>query len=196
MLEALLEEPLLDLEMTCHTEDSGSKARKTSNSTPSVVPCRILLVIYGPSRLFEEIGDFFQDYDTYLQDPLDCERDVKYYNPHRLSSGDMVSCPMTSALRDIADSAFKVEELPSQPDSLDLLDSQQDLPEADQPAPIQTPLKRYSRLLMKRDNFLADKHYSHQKQALTFMLQRERGWTFESNKLELWDIRYSDGRYW
>lgn len=196
MFEALLEEPLIELEMKCQFRDAGSNTRKTSSFTPLVVQCQISFVIYGPSHLFEDVGDFFQGYDMYLQDPFDCDRDVKYYNPHRLSSKDLLLCPLTSALRDMTNSALEVEELPSQPESLDLLDSHQDLPEAAQPAAIQTSLKRYSRPQAITNEYIAKQSTSHQKQALTFMLQREKGWTFEPGKSDLWDIRYSRGKYW
>ncbi len=109
-----------------------------------MVPCSLWIIIYGLAYLYEDLGDFFQDYDIYLQDPRGCDRDVRYCNPHRLSSIDLASCPMTSelGLQEAPFGAFNLEDAPRQPDLLTILDSQGDLPEAPQPDAIQTPLKR------------------------------------------------------
>jgi hypothetical protein len=94
--------------------------------------------------LFEELGTFFQDYDIYLQDPLGCDLDVRYCNPHRLSTMDLASCPMTSTLgpsRNLLE-AFDLQAVPRHSDLLTILDVHENLPEASQPCAIQTPLKR------------------------------------------------------
>ncbi|KAH6619377.1 SNF2 family N-terminal domain-containing protein [Chaetomium sp. MPI-SDFR-AT-0129] len=62
-----------------------------------------------------------------------------------------------------------LEDIPNRPDLLDLLSHGDELEEAQQPALICTELKK------------------HQKQALTFMLRRERGWTFEEKQTDLWE---------
>jgi hypothetical protein len=107
-------------------------------------PCSLLLIIYGPACLCDDVGSFFQDHDIYLQDPLGRELDVRYYNPHRLSSMDLASCPMTSKLelQEATLGAFNLEEAPRQPDLLSVLDSQEDLREAPQPDAIHTTLER------------------------------------------------------
>ncbi|KAG7402596.1 putative global transactivator [Fusarium oxysporum f. sp. rapae] len=61
-----------------------------------------------------------------------------------------------------------VEDIGRQPDLPDEIRSHDDLEEAAQPEFIKTPLKR------------------HQKQALTFMLQREPGWTSSDEELGVW----------
>jgi SWI/SNF-related matrix-associated actin-dependent regulator of chromatin subfamily A3 len=52
----------------------------------------ISAILYGPEWLSEDIGAFCQDSEIYLQDPLGCDRDVLYCNPHRLSSDQGVCC--------------------------------------------------------------------------------------------------------
>lgn len=95
-------------------------------------------------NLSEELGTFFQDYDIYLQDPLDCDLDVRYCNPHRLSSVDLASCPMTSNLNSVKDvlEAFDLQAAPRHSELLAILDAHEDLPEASQPCAIQTLLER------------------------------------------------------
>ena len=144
LLQALLDEASLTLQVTCMFGDRKVENRKTRIYLPCIVPCSLLIILYGPAYLYEELGDFFQDYDIYLQDPRGCNLDVRYCNPHRLSSVDLASCPMTSelGLQGAAFGAFNLEEAPRQPDLLAILDSQGDLPEAPQPDAIQTPLER------------------------------------------------------
>jgi len=36
--------------------------------------------------MFDDIGTFCQECELYLQDPIGCELNVPYRNPHRLSS--------------------------------------------------------------------------------------------------------------
>lgn len=50
-------------------------------------------IVYGPFNLFEDVGDFAQHCDLYLQDPVGCACNVPYLNPHRLSNSG--APPMT-----------------------------------------------------------------------------------------------------
>jgi hypothetical protein len=104
----------------------------------------VSIILYGPHGLTENVGEFFQDVDMYLQDPQGCDWDVTYCNPHRLSSLDMDSCPMTSELSrpgtELDPSLFQT--IPSESDVLEVLDAHQDPPEAPQPELIRSSLKR------------------------------------------------------
>jgi len=144
LIQALLDEESLQLQVTCVIGDEKVENRKMRRFVPCVVPCSLFIIIYGPAYLCEELGDFFQDYDIYLQDPQGCDLDVRYCNPHRLSSIDLTSCLMTSelGLQGTPLGAFNLEEAPQQPELLAILNSQGDLPEAPQPDAIQTPLER------------------------------------------------------
>ncbi|KAI0543265.1 SNF2 family N-terminal domain-containing protein [Xylaria digitata] len=57
---------------------------------------------------------------------------------------------------------------------LDALKSRDDLHEAQQPTAIRSTLKR------------------HQKQALTFMVQREKGWNFDQEYIDIWEAHHTD----
>jgi hypothetical protein len=104
----------------------------------------VSIILYGPQGLIENVGEFFQDVDMYLQDPQGCDWDVTYCNPHRLSSLNMNDFPMTFELSrpgtELDQSLFQT--IPSESDVLDVLDAHQDLPEAPQPEPIRSLLKR------------------------------------------------------
>lgn len=101
------------------------------------------ITIFGPLELFEEIGSFFQEHNVYLQDPLQCDRHVRYCNPHRLSSMDLERCIWTSDLGKITTQLFEVTSTVPIPEILDVIASTQELPEAEQPQSIRTALARY-----------------------------------------------------
>ncbi|KAI1748343.1 SNF2 family N-terminal domain-containing protein [Xylaria castorea] len=170
MLQAILDEPTVRLQVSCILEDDdGEKAKKRIRSTSRTISCSLNFVLYGPLDLSEELGTFFQSYDIYLQDPRHCDWDVRYCNPHRLSSTDFMSLPMTSEINSSLDfmELGTPEILPERSELLAILDTNEELAEAPQPDAIKTSLER------------------HQKQALTFMLRREQGWAFDSSK-DIW----------
>lgn len=119
-----------------------------------------------------ELATWLEESEIFLQDPRECRpfgRDAVYHNPQRLSAAlDPTSCITVSELvskrqqqQEIL-APFTLQDLPLPPDVLDVLNSHIDLTEAPQPPAVRTLLG------------------SHQKQALTFMLQRERGWAYGS----------------
>ncbi|PMD50139.1 uncharacterized protein K444DRAFT_546687 [Hyaloscypha bicolor E] len=179
LLQALLDETSLTLQVKCKFGDEQVVHPNLRRRLPCMRPCSLLIIIYGSACLCEDVGSFFQDHDIYLQDPRGCELDVRYCNPHRLSSMDLGSCPMTSKLGLQGDpiGAFNLEEAPQQPDILAILDSQEDLLEAPQPDAILADLER------------------HQKQALTFMLQREQGWAFNGQTPDIWEMKKTSQGY-
>jgi hypothetical protein len=143
LLQAILDETSLRIQVTCIPDDRNNGARKTVGLLPRLIACSLSIILYGPKELFEEIGTFFQDYDIYLQDPLDCDLNVRYCNPHRLSSTDLSLCPMTHDLQTNILEAFEIQPTSCHSALLDMLDPQEDLPEASQPAEIRTQLERY-----------------------------------------------------
>ncbi|KAE8552362.1 hypothetical protein EYB25_006256 [Talaromyces marneffei] len=169
LLQAILDETSIRIQVTCVLDDLDNRARKPAGLLPQLISCSLSINLYGPKELFEEIGTFFQDYDIYLQDPVDCDLNVRYCNPHRLSSTDPLLCPMTHDLQTNILEAFEIKPNSPHSELLDILDPQEDLSEASQPPEIHTQLER------------------HQKQALSFMLRREQGWNFDSSSGDLWD---------
>ncbi|KAI0190821.1 SNF2 family N-terminal domain-containing protein [Astrocystis sublimbata] len=169
LLEAIFEEPTVRLQISCTLEDdSEAKAKRRIRSTRTI-PCSLNFILYGPLSLCEELGAFFQSYDIYLQDPRHCDWEVKYCNPHRLSSTDFVLLPMTSEISSIMNitELGSSEIIPERSELLAILNANEELAETPQPDAIKTSLER------------------HQMQALTFMLRREQGWAFDSSK-DIW----------
>ncbi|WAO86157.1 Helicase ATP-binding domain-containing protein [Fusarium falciforme] len=172
MIQSLLEDETLDLYVSCTIPDSQSPTQQKTRSSP--LQCTLEITVYGPSDLFDEIGEWFEEYQVYLQDPRECHIDVKYYNPHRLSSDDFASCDLVSEVVSRGSKILHLESIPQQKDLLDDLDSQDDLEETAQPTVIKRSLRK------------------HQKQALTFMLRREQGWAFYDQRPDVWEMREND----
>lgn len=95
------------------------------------------IVVYGPSNLFDDIGDFFQDNGYYLQEPRDCDRNVPYRNPHSLSGEDNV-VPLTFDLGKEEEDLIAAKA----PDILAGLETVEILPEDQDPPGLTTPLYR------------------------------------------------------
>nr|KAH0541367.1 hypothetical protein FGG08_004131 [Glutinoglossum americanum] len=170
ILRGFSEEQIIDLQLLCTIESNqrawDSKASKSKLSNP---PAYVSAIVYGPLDLFEDVGKFVEECGMYLQDPRGCDRNVKYRNPHRLSGLDP-DVPMTSELVQLTISHEKAR---NPVDLLAGLESDEFLPEADTPSALRTVL------------------YKHQKQALSFMLRRERGWEFRIPQKDLWSIGVS-----
>jgi hypothetical protein len=141
----LQSEAELDLQLICtidFSRSSGAGKRTSSRLPTHTVPCTISIIIYGPFEMLTDIGDFFQTCEIYLQDPSDCDRNVRYCNPHRLSSTNLISCPWTSELKANRNNLVEMKPISPLPELLDVLESSEKLPEAIQPDAIRTRLER------------------------------------------------------
>lgn len=145
IIQALLDAPSLQFQVTCTVDDLPSQpAMIASRLGPVSVPCTLSVIVYGPKNMCENVGDFFQEIDMYLQDPKCCNLNVKYCNPHRLSSLNLDECPMTSDLDASVlhlDTAL-FEDVSRETGLLEIFDSSQNLPEAPQPQAILPCLKK------------------------------------------------------
>ncbi|KAK2611706.1 hypothetical protein N8I77_005031 [Diaporthe amygdali] len=169
MIQGLLEEPTVELEVSCSIDGPNTSA--SSDRSITQVSCSLAITVYGPFGLFDDIGTWLQDYRVHLQDPVDVERQgVKYCNPHRLSVEDINSCPLVSTCVFQNSKLSRLQEIENRPDFLDILSSHADLEEASQPKAVRTSLQK------------------HQRQALTFMLNREKGWIFDKDG-DIWMVR-------
>ncbi|OTA67438.1 hypothetical protein K449DRAFT_365300 [Hypoxylon sp. EC38] len=172
MIQGLLDEPTLNLHVNCvlNLQPTKSKSFRTSK----LLPCTLEVTVYGPLELYEEIGSWFQEYEIYLQDPRICHLDLRYCNPQRLSSDDLGSCPFVSEVIGLTSSLILSQHVAEQTDILDILDNSTDLAETPQPEALRATLKR------------------HQKQALTFMLGREKGFIFAEGCKDIWETVDND----
>lgn len=143
VLQALLDEASLELQVSCSFEDDSFQSKKKQKGFQGDVKCSLSIILYGPLPLADEVGEFCQDWNIYLQDPQGCNRDVRYCNPHRLSSSNIQSLPMTSnlGLPPASMDMPNLEEITQQAELLAILNSQGDLPEANQPDAIETSLQ-------------------------------------------------------
>ena len=91
--------------------------------------------------MFESVGDFIAKCDLYLQDPLHCDRNVPYHNPHLLSTSTGEPVFTSSFLP--SDVTVCIEGLNSKPDLFSLLKSDVSLPESPAPQCLLTALQWY-----------------------------------------------------
>ena len=145
--------------------DSNNKT-KNKSGTPTIQLCAIL---YGPERLFDIVGTFVFKCHFYLQHPKYCDRNVAYRNPHCLSP-EHNRTVYTCDLQKTADyeNQFMVK-VPTNP-----IDLFADITEQGALVEAVTP------------HVLSTELYKHQKQALTFMMQRERGWAMDGHHKDIW----------
>ncbi|TRX91711.1 hypothetical protein FHL15_007493 [Xylaria flabelliformis] len=138
LLEGMIDENTLDLYTIC-TVDARPVTKKRGR-THMLWPCTLDITVYGPFELFNELGNWFQDYEVHLQDPQVCHLDTKYCNPQRLSS--VRPWPLVSEI--VSQRLFLTpREIPERSNFLDILSSHVDLEETPQPLAIRTSLKRF-----------------------------------------------------
>ena len=140
---------------------------KQARSNPSI---GLYVILYGPSGLAQHVGDFTARCSLYLQPPLCCNRNVPYQNPHCLSPLTSEKVYTYELLNGILEEDL-VSTIETYLNPIDLFaDSteQEAIPDTESPEALRTKL------------------YKHQKQALTFMMQRERGWATKSHQRDIW----------
>jgi SWI/SNF-related matrix-associated actin-dependent regulator of chromatin subfamily A3 len=130
-------------QLSCHSElDSQLLARSKGRQRGRTSQTWFLnAILYGPVALEETIGDFLSKRQMYLQDPLGCDRDVPYRNPHILpqETEDII---MTSSLEKMPGNV-EIERLEVGPDLLaQLMEDEDPLDETDAPAGVTTLLFR------------------------------------------------------
>ncbi|KAF4984797.1 hypothetical protein FZEAL_88 [Fusarium zealandicum] len=172
VMDGIMGEDALELEANSTIVEESAKciARNKSYRMPGFpVQCTMEIILYGPMEIFEDIGAFFQEYDICLRDPVNCKRNVPYCNPHWFSVAPSIP-RFTFDLKTEVTKPPLVVDVDTHPELLDILNSQEDLVETEQPRSIRTKLAK------------------HQKQALTFMLQREDGWAWDGSRPDVWEV--------
>ncbi|PHH81832.1 hypothetical protein CDD82_7766 [Ophiocordyceps australis] len=164
MMQGLLEVESLSFHASCMV---------SGEPTGQQLPCTLELTIYGPLDFSDELGSWLGEYDVFLQDPQLCHKDVRYCNPHKLSS-EVEVYPLLREVVAQTSSRMHLQAIIEGPNLLDSLDSGKDLEESPQPPAIFTALKR------------------HQKQALTFMLSREQEREFHGKQQSIWETVDTD----
>ncbi|KAH9877599.1 hypothetical protein IAQ61_002966 [Plenodomus lingam] len=141
MVKSLLDENALILFAYCTIDTDVTQ--KHPSGPYSQISCTLDVTVYGPNDLFESIGSWLQDYDVYLQDPRTIDLDVKYRNPHRLSSTELSSCPSVSMVVWLSTDTVQFLKIEDRPEPLDMISGQDDLEETAAPKMIRTVLHRF-----------------------------------------------------
>ncbi|KAF1952458.1 hypothetical protein CC80DRAFT_552277 [Byssothecium circinans] len=165
IIEALISDGAFEIQVSLSPLEQALIRERLRKCTSQSNTLLASLIIYGPLEAFDAVGTFFQDCELYLQDPIGCDRNIPYHNPHRLTSPS--SPPRMTFDFDSPSVHPKVTRL-RHTDLLDVLTSSMNLPEAQTPSLLRTPLLR------------------HQRQALYFMVQRESGWAYDEPEADIW----------
>ena len=152
----------------------SKRSRKVSKRESSIWLLHV--VLYGPPKVYELVGLFTATCNLFLQHPTYCDRNVPYRNPQCLTPGDSETILTYDLSQAHISSLNHTGGLANPIDLFTDGDDQAGLEEADDPGQLTTKL------------------YKHQKQALTFMLQRERGWALDGHHKDIWSKDNVAGR--
>ncbi|PQE30182.1 hypothetical protein CJF32_00003613 [Rutstroemia sp. NJR-2017a WRK4] len=117
-----------------------------------IVICCVIL--YGPKSISDDVGSWLAYYGLFLQDPLHCDRNVLYHNPHVLYE-DTHEPVMTFSFKSHVPSVH-METLKVVPNLFALLNQERNLPEAEQPSLIGTPLHKSVSKHVSRTSLMND----------------------------------------
>jgi hypothetical protein len=123
----------INFQIWCKPIGRQGTSKKTVNDIQYVVN----VIIYGPQDICDDTGDYLRRCGIFLQDPVHCNRDVTYQNPHLLARSDnLVS---TFSLQ-TANNEPRLETVDSSEDIFSQLSSDDHLPLTEAPQSIATPL--------------------------------------------------------
>lgn len=134
ILKTLLDDSGIEIQMQCRVNANNNLIGKSKSG--STQRAALWVIIYGEEFLGEDVGDLCEECHLFLQDPIGCDRIVKYINPHRLSTTDA----MTSIESVEVDITLECSSNPV--DLLAGFENGEELPEADNPHYLQTPLQK------------------------------------------------------
>ncbi|KAL4724048.1 hypothetical protein ACLX1H_008653 [Fusarium chlamydosporum] len=158
---------LLELFRTEHIDmDLGISSTGSSTNTASR-QLVLQVILYGEKDLSDSLKEVLRSQDLFLQDPYGASRDVVYWNPQRYCNPSGVR---TSDFYSTKDSQKTIVEQVDHVDSLAAFTSRNDMTETEPSSHVRTSLK------------------PHQKQALSFMISRERGWNLEVPDADVWSL--------
>ena len=167
-------------ERTLSQDTSGAirKPKHKYQTSDYGASLKLYIVLYGSPHLFEAVGLFASKCNLFLQHPKYCDYNVPYRNPHCLPSESLHDV-YTFGLENSFDIGFMAAPT-AFCNPIDLFANsteQESLVECKTPFSLSTEL------------------YRHQKQALTFMIRREKGWALNGSLQDIWKKEYdSSGR--
>jgi hypothetical protein len=142
ILEKLVSDEDIKFQISCRTINRRAAPGKKGKRKPGANELQYVMntIIYGPAELGDAVGQFLAKCGIFLQDPLNCDRDVVYLNPHILSRTEEIVT--TFSLVSFNDTP-EIEQLISQEDLFSELSSDSHLALTDAPDAIETPLYVY-----------------------------------------------------
>lgn len=143
LLGILNQEPRLKLQ----TFITASPSKKTSSKIKSQInAAELSAILYGPSDIFDSIGEFLSRCQKYLQPPLHCDYNVPYRNPQNLAGREWVSAKAYQQQNENNDLQCETLEQDSDPSAI--LENERMLTETNASAAVRTTLYRYAPTLM------------------------------------------------
>jgi SWI/SNF-related matrix-associated actin-dependent regulator of chromatin subfamily A3 len=103
ILQTLHEDSSIDLQIVLPQRQKSITKPQKRPLDHSLDLLSFSVILYGPENIAEDVGQFCQDCDIYLQDPHNCDRNVVYSNPHSLSPLDSQHLMTLELQRQIGD---------------------------------------------------------------------------------------------
>jgi len=139
ILTSLASEEGICFQISCRTISRRAAPGKKGSRKPGANELQYVMntIVYGSQNLRDPVGDYLTKCGVHLQDPIDCDRNVPYSNPHILSRTDELV--MTASLLSLSTTP-EIEKIIAQEDLFSELSSDSHLSLTDAPEAIATPL--------------------------------------------------------
>ena len=160
-----------DLKLDYSQDESRMYKPRQSKDESNTTTYALSVVLYGPRSALDVVGDWLDYIGLYLQTPSYCTKDVPYCNPHRMTQPS-ARVIMTSQLSGSLEQT-RLDSYDSASTDLSEIYTTRIYKHAPQPERLRTIL------------------YDHQRQALSFMQGRERGWDLQDERgtNDLWQCK-------
>ncbi|KAK1728108.1 SNF2 family N-terminal domain-containing protein [Colletotrichum acutatum] len=136
---------------------------------------QLWITLYGLREIAQGVGGALQEAELYLQDPAFSLTDVEYFNPQRFTNPDgSRTADFRTVLSDEDEVSAGMDETLM---AIDVLKS------------VTSTTVRFE---TNGSYYLQTELQSHQKQGLTFMLERERGWRLQEPNGDVWSQHVDD----
>ncbi|KAI8631010.1 hypothetical protein F5Y19DRAFT_483658 [Xylariaceae sp. FL1651] len=166
ILQTISTKASAQFEITAHRSCSTRMRSRHTIESDDSHQFNLSINIYGSQRSAEEVGTFLGKCNMYIQIPDKCQIDVPYINPHCLPFTNDVPI-MTSKFNFLEQSEGQNVES-GEASIFSTLGNDEAFEEEPQPPSMRAVL------------------HSHQRQALTFLLSREKGWDLNGLRQDIW----------
>ncbi|KXH44711.1 DNA repair protein rad5 [Colletotrichum simmondsii] len=130
---------------------------------------QLWITLYGSREIAQGVGSTLQEAELYLQDPTFSLTDVEYFNPQRFTN---TAGSRTTDFRTVLSDEDEVSA--GMDETLVAIDM------------LKSVISKTVQLETSGSYYLQTELQSHQKQGLTFMLERERGWRLHEPDGDVW----------